>query len=248
MAGGVFSQTSAAQAAFEVASVKPSAPGVSGMFNSYLPDGGVRITGATLKNLVSVAYGVRAFQISGGPDWINTERFDVDARATTSSDATPVDPLKASAEQRKTGERLRNLLADRFQLTLHREMKEQPVYELVVARSGPKLQASTEGKNLIRRGRGTLKGQSVGLGMLAVNLSNELERRVADKTGLTGNYDFELKWTPVPLYGVEEPRPEDPDRPSIFTALPEQLGLRLDSKKGPVEVLVVDRAERPSKN
>jgi uncharacterized protein (TIGR03435 family) len=105
-------------------------------------------------------------------------------------------------------------------------------------------------------GRGTLKGQAVGLGMLALNLSIELGRRVIDKTGLSGKYDFELKWTPTqpsaaplspPLQTPESALAADPG-PSIFTALQEQLGLRLESEKGPVEVLVIDRVERPSKN
>ncbi|MCU1328696.1 MAG: hypothetical protein JWN34_4066 [Bryobacterales bacterium] len=234
-------------AMFEVASVKPSAPEVLGMMTRYLPDGSVYISGATLKSLVAVAYGVRSFQISGGPEWLDTERFDVDARASTSDGTTPIDPSKLSVEQRKTGERLRNLLATRFEVVIRRETKEQPVYELVVTKGGPKLLESTEGKNQIRRGLGTIKGQSVGLSMLALNLSNELEYRVVDKTGLTGKYDFELNWTPIVLRGATVP-PEPQDGPSIFTALPEQLGLRLESRKGPVEVLVIDKARRPSGN
>ena len=246
MVGYVFSQTSPTPATFEVASVKPSEPGALGLFTRFLPDGGVHFTGATMKDLVGIAYGVRTFQIFGGPAWIATERFDVDARAATAQ----TDPSKFRDEQQKVGERLRNLLADRFHLALHRETKELPAYELVIAKGGAKLQESTDGKNFIRRGIGTLKGQSVGLKMLALNLSNELNSPVIDKTGLTQNYDFELKWTPLApsATSVDPPPPTDPDRPSIFTALSEQLGLRLESKNGPVEVLVVDRAEKPSKN
>jgi uncharacterized protein (TIGR03435 family) len=257
LAGDVFGQASDTQATFEVASVKPSAPGVPGMFIRYLPGGGVRVTGASLKNLISLAYNVRAFQIFGGSQWVDTEPFDIEARAATSDVTTPTDPAKMSEEQRKANERLRSLLADRFQLTLHPETKEQPVYALIVAKGGSKLQESTEARGLIRRmGRGTLKGQAVGLGMLALNLSNELGRRVIDKTGLSGKYDFELTWTPTqPSAAPLSPPPQtaesalaaDPG-PSIFTALQEQLGLRLESEKGPVEVLVIDRAERPSKN
>jgi uncharacterized protein (TIGR03435 family) len=250
MAGYVSSQPLATQATFEVASVKTSEPGVSGLFTRFLPGGDVHFTGATMKNLVAIAYNVREFQISGGPTWIGTERFDVDARASTSGATPPDDPRKVNDEQRKVGERLRNLLADRFQLAIHRQTEEQPVYELVVAKGGAKLQESTEGKNLIRRGTGILKGQSVGLRMLALNLSNELDRPVINKTGLAGTYDFELKWTPVVLSAgpVDPPLSTEPDRPWISTALQEQLGLRLESKKGPVEVLVIDRVARPSKN
>jgi hypothetical protein len=101
MAGYVSSQPSATQAIFEVASVKPSEPGVLGLFTSFLPDGGVHITGATMKDLVAIAYNVRVFQISGGPAWIGTEHFDVDARAVTLSATAPGDPPKVSVEQRK---------------------------------------------------------------------------------------------------------------------------------------------------
>ncbi len=251
--GEVFSQPLATQSTFEVASVKPSPPDAPGMFVRYLPGGSLRVAGASLKNLISIAYGVRPFQISEGPNWIETERFDIEARAVT----TPTDPPKVSLEERKTAERLRNLLADRFQLTLHTETREQPVYALVVAKGGPKLQESTESENFIRRmGRGELKGQGVGLRMLVINLSNELGRGVIDKTGLAGKYSFDLKWTPgqpttaqlPPPPSGALPQPADLDGPTIFTALQEQLGLRLESEKGPVEVLVIDRAERPSKN
>ena len=257
LAADVFGQASEGQATFEVASVKPSSPDVPGMFIRYLPGGGMRVTGASLKNLISLAYNVRAFQISGGPQWVYTEPFDIEARAATSDVTTPTDPAKMSEEQRKINERLRSLLADRFQLTLHPETKEQPVYALIVAKGGSKLQESTEARGLIRgMDRGTLKGQAVGLGMLALNLSNEVGRRVIDKTGLTGKYDFELKWTPVqPWAAAPSPPPQTSESalaaepsPSVFTALQEQLGLRLESENGPVEVLVIDRAERPSKN
>ena len=256
MAGSVFGQQPATPLTFEVASLKPSAPDAPGMFIRPLPGGGLRIAGASLKNLISLAYGVRGFQISGGPEWVDTQRFDIEARAETSDAAAPTDPAKMSEEQRKITERLRNLLADRFQLTLHRETKEQPVYALVVAKGGPKFQESTEASGLIRMGRGTLTGRATRLGMLALNLSNELGRRVIDKTGLTGKYSFELKWTPIqpsaaslgPPPGAELPPPADSNGPSIFTALPEQLGLRLESQKGPVEILVIDRAEKPSEN
>jgi bla regulator protein BlaR1 len=253
MAGDVFGQAAGTQSTFEVASVKPSAPDVSSVFIRPL-GGGVQVTGASLKNLISFAYDMRPYQISGGSQWVDTERYDIDARAATSDANTPMDPAKMSQERRKILEGLKSLLADRFQLALHSETKEQPVYALVVNKGGPKLQESTEPRGLIRKmGRGTLKAQAVGLEKLALNLSNELGRPVIDKTGLAGKYDFELKWasseaSAAPPQTAEFALPADPDGPSIFTALQEQLGLRLESGKGPVEVLVIDRAERPSKN
>jgi bla regulator protein blaR1 len=257
LTGGVFAQTPA-QSMFEVASVKPSAPDVPGMFIRFLPGGGLRATGASLRNLIALAYGVRAFQIQGGPAWVDSDRFDVDARAGIPDAAAPPDPATAGEEQRKTIERLRNLLADRFQLMLHPETREQPLYSLIVAKGGPKLQESTESGSGIRvMGRGTLRGNAAGLGMLALNLSNELGRRVIDKTGLAGKYTFELKWAPIQFSTAptgssnppaEYPVAAVPEGATIFTALQEQLGLRLESGKGPVESLVIDRAERPSGN
>jgi uncharacterized protein (TIGR03435 family) len=201
---------------------------------------------------------VRASQISGGGQWIDSERYDIEARAPARDANTPAEPSRLSREQlQMVRERLKSLLADRFQLAIHSETKEEPVYWLVLNKGGSKLRESTEPTGLIRlMGRGTLKGQAVEVGMLALNLSNQLGRSVIDKTGLAGKYDFELKWVPSePAPGqlggppaAGSALPADPDGPSIFTALEEQLGLRLESAKGPVEVLVVDRAERPSKN
>lgn len=234
-------------ATFDVASVKRS--GGLGGLTRYLPNGGIRFTGVTLKVLVEIAYGVRPFQVIGGPGWIDTDGFDIDARPPTDS-ANPADPATLSREQRKVGERLRSLLADRFGLTIHRETREQPVYTLVAANGGPKLKESAEGKNFIRAGRGSFRGQSVGLRMLVLNLSNVLDRQVIDKTGLTGSYDFELKWAPDILSsGPDGPAsPSDTDGPSLFTALSEQLGLKLESAKGPVQVWVIDGVDKPSLN
>ena len=219
------------------------------MFIRVNPGGDLNLTGASLRNLISYAYNVRPFQISGGPKWIDTERFDIEARVATPDAVTPSEPKKVSGEPRKTGERLKSLLADRFQVMLHAETKEQPVYALVVAKGGFKLQESTEVENMIRRiGRGELKGQGVGLNMLVLNLSSELGRRVIDKTGLAGKYSFDLKWTSAAPTPGGASQPADSDGPSIFTAVQEQLGLRLEAEKGPVEILVIDRAERPSKN
>jgi bla regulator protein blaR1 len=264
MVDDVFGQASETQLTFEVASVKPSAPDVTGMFIRPLPGGGLQVTGASLRNLISFAYDVRPFQIFGGSPWVDTERYDIDARPAASEGSTPTDPAKMSQQRRsqegrKMLERVKSLLADRFQLALHSETKQQqPVYALVVNKGRPKLRESAEPTGLIRKmGRGTLKAQAVGLGMLALNLSNELGRPVIDKTGLAGKYDFELKWASsqasAPQLGAP-PRttdfgpPANPDGPSIFAALQEQLGLRLETAKGPVEVLVIDRAQRPSEN
>jgi uncharacterized protein (TIGR03435 family) len=271
-APGLFGQSSTPPLTFEVASVKPSATDDRRTMLQIQPGGGLRTSGSTLKMLLTFAYDVREFQVSGGPGWINTDRYDIVAKAERSAGAEnpPDDPRKMTEEQRKTvgdqmRERLRALLADRFQLTLHRETKEQSVYALVVAKSGSKLQESqtSEGTGprgpMMRMGRGELSGQGVQLEMLTRTLSSQLGRTVVDRTGLKGNFDFKLTWTPDPGQsatplgggpppGADAPPPPDPNGPSVFTALQEQLGLRLESQKGPVEMLVIDRVEKPSEN
>ena len=126
MVPGMYCQES--PATFEVASVKPN-PDLGGLFR-YLPNGGIQFIGVTFKSLVLIAYGVRPFQVIGGPGWIDTDGFDIDARPPIDS-ANPADPATLSSERRKVGERLRSLLADRFGLTVHSETREQPVYTLL---------------------------------------------------------------------------------------------------------------------
>jgi bla regulator protein blaR1 len=268
---GLFGQSSTPPLTFEVASVKPSGTNDRRIMIQIQPGGSFRTSGSTLKMLVTFAYDVREFQVSGGPGWINTDRFDIVAKAERSSAAEtlPDDPRKMTEEQRKTvgdqmRERLQALLTDRFQLTLHRETKEQSVYALVIAKSGSKLQASQAKEADGPRGRmmmnrGELSGEGVPLEMLTRTLSSQLGRTVIDRTGLKGNFDFKLTWTPDPGQsaappsggppsGADAPPPPDPNGPSVFTALQEQLGLRLESQKGPVEMLVIDRVEKPSEN
>jgi uncharacterized protein (TIGR03435 family) len=271
MADWLCGQSGTQPLTFEVASIKPNTGDDHRFFIQIQPGGGLRTTGSTLKMLLTLAYDVREFQISGGPGWVNTDRFDIVAKAERSAAAenVPDDPRKMTDEQRKTvadqmRERLRALLADRFQLTIHRETKEQSVYALVVGKSGSKLQESqmkegNAGRGRMMMGRGQFSGQGVALQMLTQSLSSQLGRPVIDRTGLKGNFDFKLEWTPDPGQsggpfgggpppGADAPPPPDPNGPSIFTALQEQLGLRLESQKGPVEMLVIDKVEKPSEN
>lgn len=266
---GLCGQSGTKPLTFEVASIKPSGADFHRVMIQIQPGGGLRTSGTTLKMLLSQAYDVREFQISGGPGWINTERYDIMAKAEDAAVSDNADDLrKMTDEQRRTvgeqmRERLRALLAERFQLTIHRETKEQSVYALVVAKGGPKLQQSeakegTGPRGMMRMGRGEFSGQGVALQMLTQSLSSQLGRPVIDQTGLKGNFDFKLEWTPdpgqsgggpfggAPPPGADAPPPPDPNGPSVFTAVQEQLGLRLESQKGPVEMLVIDRVEKPS--
>jgi len=237
----------------------------------FQPGGGFRASGATLKMLLTLAYDVREFQISGGPKWIDSDRFDITARAERSGgDSSPepsgppppmTDP-KRKTMQEQMAQRLQALFADRFQLVVHHETKEQQVYALKVGKNGSKLQPS-EGsvggrQGMMRMGRGSVEGQGVALDALVRAISGQLGRPVIDRTGLTGRYDIKMQWTPepgqnaTPLGGAlppgVEPPPADPNGPSIFTALQEQLGLRLESEKAPVDLVVIDRVEKPSEN
>jgi len=215
---------------FEVASIKPSGPDYQGMFVQGQP-GGVRIRGATLKALVATAYNVRVFEIAGAPAWAGADPFDIEARF---KESTPAEPSQMR-------ECLKSLLADRFQLTVHNEDREQSVYGLMIARNGPKLGEPMPGvQSVIRGGKNKITGSAVGMAMLAINLANQLGRTVVDKTGLSAKYDFTLEWT-------SEVGPAS-DGPSLFTALQEQLGLRLESQKGVVKMVVIDRVEKPSEN
>ena len=261
---------------FEVASIKPSDPNERRVAMRGGP-GQINFSGVTLRLLLQQAYGVRDAQILGGPGWINSDRYDVIAKMpdTNSDQALPTDPGKLTDEQRKTlTERrqamLQALLADRFQLKAHRETREMPVYVLTVAKGGTKLK-DNGGKvpdanlrpGVMRIAPGLLSASQAPISNLIQGLSQMMGRTIIDQTSLTGKYDFELKWTPdqatagglfgglppgPPPPGVQLPPPPDPNGPSIFTALQEQLGLKLDSSKGPVEVIVIDHAEKASEN
>lgn len=227
---------------FDVVSIKPTPPSVRSIAIETTP-GRFLAKGATLSFLIQYGYGLQAFEITGGPSWIESDRFEIEGKFDGEDTPTRMIPM------------LRGVLADRFKLKFHRESRQLPVYELVVAKSGPKLQApgpKTMGREpKFAPSAGRLVASNQTMPALATVLTRTLSRRVLDKTGLKDHYDFVLQWTPdenqtPPL------RPSatatDPNGPSIFTALQEQLGLRLESSRGPVEVLVIDHVEKPSTN
>ena len=216
------------------------------------PGGRFEATGVPLKLLITEAYDVRDFQVSGGPPWIATDRWDLVAKADGVPDRIPMGQFKPM---------LAALIEDRFQIKTHRETKELPIYALVIDKKGSKLQANAgEPGPQLRMGRGQLIGKKIPMAMVAQQLSQQLGRTVVDKTGLTGDFDFTLNWIPDPGQGggffgpppgpggSEGSPPGDPNGPSIFTAVQEQLGLKLESEKGPVEILVLDKVERPTEN
>jgi uncharacterized protein (TIGR03435 family) len=236
---------------FEVASIKPAEPGARGMGVQRQAGGRVSMKNVTLRLLITMAWDIRDHQLVGAPGWFDSEHFDIVAKPETEIPRTPEgnDKLMLMVQA---------LVTERFGFAFHRETKEMPIYALVVAKNGPKLAASEPGsQNSLMMGRGKLEGKNMKISALAKILTNPLGRTVVDKTGLTGDYNFTVEWTPdvnesMGPKGMPSEAPRDatsmPDGPSLFTALQEQLGLRLESQKGPVEMLVVDRAERPSEN
>jgi uncharacterized protein (TIGR03435 family) len=253
--------------AFDVVSVKPN-KSAGGMIRVMAKPDGYSASNVSLKMLIQFAYGIREDLISGAPSWGDSARFDIDAKVAGSD----VEALKKlSPEQRRLV--LQPLLADRFKLKIHTETKQLPVYEIILAKGGSKLKEATAGdtyangikgpdgagrEGMMRFGPGQLTAQAVPMTSLANMLSQQLHRTVIDKTGLTGKYDLELNWTPDqgadPMFkGADssqqraDPPPES-SGPSIFTAVQEQLGLKLQSAKGPVETIVIDHVEMPSEN
>ena len=209
-------------------------------------------TNFTLRHLIQVAYGVPDDQILGGPDWLNTEGYDVDAKMGKSV----VDEMQKRGRRYGVSGRtlmFQKLLSERFRLSFHRETKDLPVYALVVAANGPEIQpakpgdtypngiknpdGSPMGANILSAEEGKLVGQGIPIARLVEELSlYYLHRTVLDKSGLTDKYDLTLQWTP------------EESQAAILAAVQEQLGLKLEPQTAPVEVLVIDRVEKPSEN
>jgi uncharacterized protein (TIGR03435 family) len=232
----VFLSVCAAQApVFDVVSIKPASSGDTERSLTQNPGARLTTSNATLKMLIMLAYKVMPDQISGGPPWLQSDGFDIEAKAAN--------PHAGNAQFQQM---VQNLMADRFQLKFHRETRELPVYLLTQAKNGVKLAEAKEpsadvGMRIEAPGR--MIGVKATMTTLANALTKALKRQVVDETGLSGAYSFRLAYTPDPKPGMEPG-----DGPSVFTALEEQLGLRLKAGKGPVEVLVIDSAQKPAAN
>jgi uncharacterized protein (TIGR03435 family) len=265
----VRAQSDAKPLTFEVASVKPSSSDEAGGSMGFQPGGRFRAMNIPAQSLIAVAYGngkaLLASQIAGAPAWLATSRFNIQAKVSGDV-ASPA--VMGPAQMAPT---LRALLEDRFKLKAHMETRDEPIYELVKARAdgrlGPGLRASgVDCLALLQQRRdnpstarplpspctaglkaspGMFSAGSTTISNLVPTLSNAVERMVLDRTGLVGNFAIDLKWTPSGL--PAEPSSGDVP-PSIFTAVQEQLGLKLMSAKGPVDVLVIDHVEHPSED
>jgi bla regulator protein BlaR1 len=237
---------SARAQSFEVASIKPSQPASADrqIVGFQTPPGGrLNTLSTSLRMLIKFAYNVKDFQVSGGPGWADSESYDIVAKGD------------GNATRPQLRLMLQGLLKDRFKLTLRHETKDARIYELVVAKGGSKIQEDTASRQRIAMtGPGKVMAQKTPLALFAEFLGTLTDRPVVDKTGLPSTYKFKLDWTPaVGEAGLPGPAPPDvapPDSngPSLFTALQEQLGLRLQSAKGPVEILVIEEAEKPTEN
>ena len=266
---------------FEVASIKKhppdNGPGIRVMMGGQDPSQ-FHASNVTAKMLVATAYQMKEFQISGGPSWINSERWDIDAKVEDSL-AHELQKLSRAQQQAQTALMLRSLLIDRFALQVKRETKEGSVLALVIAKGGPKLKqvpppdpqagpgpppapaapgqppTPAPGQSFMMMGNGlaTLASNAVPIANLVNQLSMQVGQQVVDQTGLKGTYQYTLQFTPQMGMGgmplpPEEQSSSNSDTASIFTALEEQLGLKLESTKGPVETITIDHIEEPTNN
>jgi uncharacterized protein (TIGR03435 family) len=217
---------------FDTASIRPAKSPNGGVASQILPGGRVLATNVTLLILLRWAYNVAQFQIVGEPGWASTDSYDISAAP------------ESAATHDEALEMIRTLLADRFYLALHRETKEVPILALTIAKGGARLAKSIDADEMHTSMHGAPHGVTAHATMahLARYLTNQLGRQVIDRTSLPGLFDFTLEFAPEGNGADAIPGP------SIFTALQEQLGLKLEPAKGPVEILVIDHVEKPSQN
>lgn len=214
--------------AFSVASIKRNDSVNANSYMSNLPGGGFSSRFTTLNRLILYAYRLKDYQLTGGPGWANSERYDIDAKA---------DPTLSRDQVRLM---IQNLLAERFQLKVRRDKKELSVYALSPSKSGIKFgKASDQPTSAFDVGTGRLTGYGVSMADLADQLSLMLDRPVIDRTGMSGSFDLKLQYSPVEN-PVNPTSPSDGAGPDILTAVEEQLGLRLEATKAAVDVLVID--------
>lgn len=268
---------------FEVVSVKRDTSGGNTIWMGGPDVGSYTASNVTAKMLIEFAYDMKDFQVFAKPSWIDSERFDIDAKVEDSL-AEQLQKLTSVQQQRQMRSMVRSLLADRFQLNVTQATKQLPVYALVVAKGGPKLAEAaptdTQGHpgstapapspsgrlpapspptmmmEIEAAGEANLIAKAAPIANLVSSLSQLLNREVLDETGLKGTYDFTLKWksergfgsVPLPPPGAVAEATPDAGGTSIFTALMEQVGLRLESRTGPVDTITINHIEEPSAN
>ena len=252
---------------FEVASIKRSAATGGNASIGDQPGGRFVASYIPLRRVIQFAYRNNQ-QFLGGPDWLDSDRWDIEAKAPAGSVSQRSSPVSMAAPD-ALALMVQSMLEERFKLKAHTETRELPLYELTVAKGGSKLKLSDDQtpppallgagggprggalpRGGIRVGRGDLEAQAQTLSLFAMALGAlYVDRPVVDKTGLAGLYDIRLQFTPDRgLTATPPPTPAAPSGPSIFNALEEQLGLKLEAARGPLPVLVIDSIERPTEN
>jgi uncharacterized protein (TIGR03435 family) len=233
---------------FDVAAIHPHTPAPHERSHIMDSNGRFATVNVDLKTIIQWAYDLPQSRIVGGPSWLGSARWDIEAKADNALDTQKsYDPEAARLEKRRM---VKALLADRFHLAVHQETRELPIYDLVVAKSGAKFLATkADGSKFDRwNGHMEIQGGDNTVAVLAEELAETLGRVVVDNTGITGRYKIALTWTPDDRVAPPSGASADDAGPSIFTALQEQLGLKLESDKGPVQVLVIHNAEMASEN
>jgi uncharacterized protein (TIGR03435 family) len=225
---------------FEVASIRSQQSGGDAPSNrQMLPGGRFVATGTTVRTLIRIAFGTDDNRMSGAPNWIDNETFEINAITANHAEVTTPQQFQRL---------ILSLLEDRFQFKFHREQKESPVYWLELVKPGnpgPDLKPSAPGSepNMSTNSNGSraaMKASKMSMADVAAALRRQVGRPIEDHTGLKGNFDFQIEWAP-------EETPDSAD-PSLFTVLKEQLGLKLRSSKGTTEAIVIDQIARPSAN
>jgi uncharacterized protein (TIGR03435 family) len=243
----IHAQTAApAQPRFDVATIRTSDP--SAGHGMSLNARGDSLTGhnITLNMLIRTAYGLNDDQISGGPDWVASRRFDINAKADT-----PMDPnLKPEEAQAVQRQMFQQLLADRFHLQVHHATKEMPGYQLTIGKNGTRgLQSDSGSERALTVTDGKLKASAVSMDDLAMVLGQRvIQSPVQNATGLAGTFNIELKWDPAQTRAAAAADAATDNGPSIFVALQQQLGLRLEPHKTTADAIVIDSAQMPQEN
>ena len=232
----------APDAKFDAASIKPARPGQRGYSIRPLP-GRVSAQNVTLQELIGEAYHVFDFQVAGGPKWIDSDRYDVEAKAAGG----------AAPSQKELRNMLQGLLAGRFGLQVRRESKEMPIFVLEPDKGGPKVEAAKHPDQppMFRVfQRRQITAENAPLEYLTETLTWVTGRPVIDRTGLAGSFDYKLEWAPdeLQLQSSEAPVETDGKAPPLDGALQHAMGLRLVAQRGPVDIIVVEKAERPAAN
>jgi len=235
---------------FEVISIKSTKNTAQNTRIAPGPNGGIRTQNTNVMMLLAFAYNCPEFQFVNAPSWTHSDAFDITATPDHPEEAPGPKPSRSAMQDLvdRQRQRMQSLLIERFGLVLRRETREMPIYALTVDKGGVKITESPEGPTSLQMptGRPRLLGKGVSMPMLAGTLSNVLLRPIVDETGLKGRYDLQLEWSPD-----SSPNPDGAQSdlgPSLFTAIREQAGLRLESKKGPGPVFVIDKISKPDEN